>query len=154
MALPDYIEDLEKWQSEFSHSYPVTVRFSETDAFGHLNNTVSFVYFEQGRINFFKDIGFGEEWFAKGGEGIPVTADLHCDYKRQVFFDENLEVHVKVAGIGNSSIDLHYLITNEAGKVCMTGRGRMVQVSRTSGKPLSWSKAALEKLEASQAIAG
>ncbi|PYZ97297.1 hypothetical protein CR205_01430 [Alteribacter lacisalsi] len=150
MAVSDYIEDLEKWQSEFRHSYPVTVRFSETDAFGHLNNTVSFVYFEQGRINFFKEIGFGEEWFASGGEGIPVTADLHCDYRRQVFFDEQLDVQVKVAEIGNSSMDLHYLITNASGKVCMTGRGRMVQVSRKTGKPIKWSETALEKLNVSR----
>ncbi|WP_026690580.1 acyl-CoA thioesterase [Alteribacter aurantiacus] len=147
MALPSYINDLQEWSESFHYNYPITVRFSETDAFGHMNNTVSFVYFEQGRISFFKDIGLGEEWFSNGGEGIPVTADLHCDYIRQVFFDENLLVSVKVAEIGNSSVDLHYKVTNEKGDICMTGRGRMVQVSQKTGKSLPWNEQARSLLE-------
>ncbi|RNA70258.1 acyl-CoA thioesterase [Alteribacter keqinensis] len=150
MAKPDYIEEMEQWSESFEYGYPVTVRFSETDAFGHLNNTVAFVYFEQGRINFFKDIGLGEEWFSKGGEGIPVTADLHCDYVRQVFFDEKLTVSLKAAEIGNSSVDLHYKVTNEQNAICMIGRGRMVQVSRKTGKALPWTDSARSLLEASR----
>ncbi|WP_096435987.1 acyl-CoA thioesterase [Alteribacter populi] len=149
MAKPDYINEFEGWKQEFVHHYPITVRFSETDAFGHLNNTVAFVYFEQGRINFFKEIGLVEEWFSKSGEAIPVTADLHCDFMKQVFFDEELLIHVKVHEIGQSSVELHYKITNDKQEVCMTGRGRMVQISRETGKPVIWSEGSRSKLEAS-----
>ncbi|UCZ52179.1 acyl-CoA thioesterase [Bacillus shivajii] len=142
MALPSYIEDFETWQEDFRYRYQISVRFSETDAFGHLNNTNAFVYFEHGRINFFKDTGLVQEWFSKDGETIPVTADLHCDYLKQVYFDEKLDICVKVAHIGNSSVDLHYLIVNEKGEPCMTGRGKIVQVSRETGKPSPWTDSA------------
>lgn len=147
LALPAYIEDFKSWQEEFRYRYPITVRFSETDAFGHMNNTVSFVYFEHARINFFKDTGLSQEWFSNGGTTIPVTADLHCDYLKQVFFDEKLDVCVKIAHIGNSSVDLHYLVVNEKGEACMTGRGKMVQVARDTGKPSPWSTREKQFLE-------
>jgi acyl-CoA thioester hydrolase len=140
MAKPYYIEDLNEWKEGFKYRYPVRVRFSETDAFGHLNNTVSFVYFELGRINFFKDSGMTGEWFSSDGKTIPVTGDLHCDYFKQVFFDEELDVCVKVAEIGTTSVDLHYMIVNKNDDICMTGRGKIVQVSRDSGKPQPWSE--------------
>ncbi|MFA9558656.1 acyl-CoA thioesterase [Evansella sp. AB-rgal1] len=140
MGIPSYIDNMSEWKDSFSYRYPLSVRFSETDAFGHMNNTVAFVYFETGRINFFKDIGLSKEWFSSGGKMIPVTADLQCDYIRQIFFDQQLHVCVKVAHIGNSSVDLHYMVVNEKEEVCLTGRGRMVQLSRETGKPVSWSE--------------
>ncbi|MDG5786919.1 thioesterase family protein [Evansella sp. AB-P1] len=143
-----YIGDFSKWKNSFKYSYPITVRFSETDAFGHVNNTIAFVYFEEGRINYFKDIGLSEEWFSKKGKLIPVTADLQCDYKKQVYFDENIEVSVKINMIGKTSVDLHYMITNSVGEVCMTGRGKMVQVSRATGVATPWSESSRKLLEA------
>ncbi|SDZ53325.1 acyl-CoA thioester hydrolase [Evansella caseinilytica] len=139
MNTPNYIEDFTAWKQAFKHKYSVTVRFSETDAFGHLNNTNAFVYFEIGRIEFFKECGIAATWFSEKEETIPVAADLQCDFRQQVFFDENLHVCVKVAHVGTSSVDLHYMIVNGKSEVCMTGRGRIVQVSRFSGKSVPWS---------------
>ncbi len=144
-----YIENLESWINSFSYSYPIKVRFSETDAFGHLNNTKVFVYFEEGRIEFFKEIGLMQEWLSSGGEGIPVTSDLQCDYLRQLYFDDRLTIFVKVHSIGRTSVDLHYLIKNEKGEVCITGRGRMVQVHKKIGKPIEWDENTKRKLETS-----
>lgn len=54
MSRISYIHDFNEWKKEFSFYQEVKVRFSETDMFGHLNNTVPFVYFEQARIAFSK----------------------------------------------------------------------------------------------------
>ncbi|SER91097.1 acyl-CoA thioesterase [Salipaludibacillus aurantiacus] len=147
MKLPEYIKDFEVWENDFRYYYPVTVRFSETDAFGHLNNTVPFVYFEHARIQFFKECGLMAYWMDKRGETIPVTADLHCDYLKQVFFDEPLQIGIKVSEIGRSSVEIHYAIKNEDGEVCVTGRGRIVQVSKETGKSVSWDMQSVESLK-------
>ena len=147
MALPSYIDDLNKWQEGFKYSTPVTVRFSETDAFGHLNNTVPFIYFEQARINYLKELGLMKEWFSHAGDTIIVTADLHCDYVKQVYFDEKLDIFVKVAQIGRSSFDLHYMVMNEKKAVVLTGRGRIVQVSKANGKAAPWNEATMALFE-------
>ncbi|RKJ13526.1 acyl-CoA thioesterase, partial [Butyricicoccus sp. 1XD8-22] len=35
----NYIDDLVKWEEDFTFYEEVRVRFSETDMYGHLNNT-------------------------------------------------------------------------------------------------------------------
>jgi acyl-CoA thioester hydrolase len=102
--------------------------------FGHMNNTAPISYFEEARIEYFKHAGLMENWLKKDGELIPVVADIHCDYVKQVFFDEKIRLYVKVASIGNSSMDLHYCAVNEKNEVCFTGRGTVVQISKYNGK--------------------
>ncbi len=133
-----YIEDLQQWVNEFSFSHRVKVRFSETDMFGHMNNTVPFVYFEEARIEFFKSLGFMQDWTQSGSNTIPVVADLQCDFLQQVYFGEELEVCVKANQVGTSSVDLHYLGRKGNGEPCFVGRGRMVQLNKHTGKGEAW----------------
>ncbi|OCA91314.1 hypothetical protein A8F94_05495 [Bacillus sp. FJAT-27225] len=138
MSRIGYIEDIEEWKNGFHFSYPVKVRFSETDMFGHLNNTVPFTYFELARIEFFKNIGFMQDWVRPGNETIPVVADLQCDFLKQVYFDEPIDIFVKANKIGTSSVDIHYMGKTGKGDICFTGRGTMVQISKKTGKGVPW----------------
>lgn len=134
-----YIEDFQSWKQGFSFYQSIRVRFSETDLFGHLNNTVPFTYFEEARIEFFKSLGFMKSWMRPGTENFPVVADLQCDFLQQIYFDEQLKVYVKTNKVGNSSIDLHYLGINDKGNPVFTGRGTIVQISGKTGKSVAWS---------------
>lgn len=135
----NYIDDFKKWEEEFSFFVEVSVRFSETDMYGHLNNTVPFTYFEYARIEYFKEVAF-TNWSNANSEVIPVVADLQCDYLRQVFFDEKLKIYVKANKIGTSSVDIHYMVKNEKGEICMTGRGAIVQINKKTGKAVPWTE--------------
>ena len=135
-----YINDFAKWSSEFGFSVPVTVRFSETDMYGHLNNTVTFAYFEFARIEYFKHIGLMNDWLNPNGITIPVVADLQCDYVKQVFFDETINIFVKANSVGNSSADIHYMAKNSKGEIVFTGRGSIVQIGRETSKGIPWTE--------------
>ena len=103
----NYIEDFQNWAKDFSFYIEVRVRFSETDMYGHMNNTVSFTYFEQARIDYFRHLGvLMPSAIDENTEGIPIVADLQCDYVKQVFFDDVLRIYAKVAKVGNSSMDI------------------------------------------------
>lgn len=134
-----YIENFDTWSSNFTFSTQVRVRFSETDMYGHLNNTVPFVYFEMARIEYLKHLKF-DGWQDQNSVKIPVVADLQCDFLQQVFFDELLTISVKVAKIGSSSIDIHYLAVNEAEKPVFVGRGTIVQINKLTGKSEKWTE--------------
>lgn len=134
----NYIADFEQWKQEFSFSAPVQVRFSETDMFGHVNNTVPITYFEFARIEYMKELGLMQRWLEGDGDLFPVIADMQVDYTQQVYFDEKLDVYVKIASIGRSSIDVHYWVLNAKGETCFTGRGAMVQISKATGKGHPW----------------
>jgi acyl-CoA thioester hydrolase len=135
-----YIEDFSDWQNEFAFFHPIKVRFSETDMFGHVNNTVPFSYFEEARIEFFKSKGFMQDWLKQENDTIPVVADLQCDFLAQVYFGDTLKIFVKAQKVGTSSVDIHYMGQRENGSVCFVGRGTMVQMSKTTGKGSPWTE--------------
>jgi acyl-CoA thioester hydrolase len=54
-----------------------------------------------------------------------------------MYFDELLDVFVKVNHVGNSSLELHYLIMNETQETTVTGRGRVVLVDRNTKKSVA-----------------
>ena len=142
----DYIYDVDEWQNAFSFSIPVTIRFSETDMFGHMNNVSPFIYFEQARIEFMKAAGLllGD---GDAGSGVPVVGDLQCDYHKQLYFDDVIHVYVKAHSIGTTSTDLHYLVVDDEQNLSLTGRGRLVFVNPATGKPVPLRSDMKEKLK-------
>jgi acyl-CoA thioester hydrolase len=147
MKKPSYINNIEIWKHDFTFNREIRVRFCETDMFGHMNNTVPFLYFEEARTAFFQHIGFMEIWKKPDSETMPVVADLQCDFVQQVFFGEVLSVKTKIEHTGRSSVDLHYVGINEKEEICFTGRGALVQVSKSTGKSVPWTEEQLEKLK-------
>ena len=135
----NYIEDFEAWALGFNYSVPLTVRFSDIDMYGIVNNAVTVSYLEYARIEFFKHIGLMGGWINPQGEKMPVVADVQCDYLKQIEYDEKLNIFVKVNSVGNSSVDIHYMAKNAQDAVVFTGRGTMVQIDRVSGKGFPWS---------------
>lgn len=133
-----YIEDFETWKNEFSFYTKIPIRFSETDMFGHVNNVSAFIYFEQARIEYLSQIGIFSEEATEAK--IPVVADLQCDYIEQLYFGETLKLYVKANSVGKSSADIHYLGLNDEEKVCLIGRGRLVNIDINSGKPVEFSE--------------
>ncbi|WP_181349961.1 thioesterase family protein [Thalassobacillus sp. CUG 92003] len=144
-----YINDEKNWREEFEFTIPVHVRFSETDMFGHMNNTIPFIYFEEARIAFLKHHQVFSD-LQHESHVMPVVADLQCDFHQQVYFDEKLKLFVKVDQIGRTSCDLHYLATKENGTLAFTGRGRMVQISTDTGEPYPWTHEVQHRLDASR----
>ncbi|WP_246049987.1 acyl-CoA thioesterase [Aquibacillus sediminis] len=145
MKKVNYVINQDRWLQGFTFYSCINPRFSETDMFGHVNNTVMFVYFEQARIEFLQHLGLFTSATKDKGV-VPVVADLQCDYHKPLFFNDQLNLYVKVNEIGKTSFDLHYLgITNKE-EICVTGRGRMVQVDSTSGKPVPFTDTMLKQL--------
>ncbi|WP_027409515.1 acyl-CoA thioesterase [Anoxybacteroides tepidamans] len=146
----DYIDHFDEWQRSFRFFHRLKVRFCETDMFGHLNNTVPFIYFEEVRTKFLQEIGFMEKWTNEHSEEIPVVADLKCDFLKQVFFNDELYVYVKVHKIGTSSVDLHYMVKKENREIVLVGRGALVQINKYTGKSVPWNDEMRQKLQLSQ----
>lgn len=143
-----YIEDPVTWEAEFSYHIPVKIRFSETDMFGHMNNVSPFIYFEEARIEYFKQVGLFHDF--DQDEVVPVVADLQCDYLEQVFFDNVIQLYVKANRVGTSSLDIHYMAKNADGRVCLTGRGTIVHINKYTGKAVPLTEKDKEKIYALQ----
>jgi acyl-CoA thioester hydrolase len=76
----------------------IQVRFADTDAYGHLNNTAFALYAEQARVEFL---------YALGAErGSLILAHIALDFRKQVRFGEQVYVLTFVEKVGNTSVTL------------------------------------------------
>lgn len=80
--------------------YPITVdvrvAWGDMDAFGHVNNTVFFRWFETARIAFLEAIHFT----AGGDVGIgPILASTSCRFRQPVTYPATVTVGVAVEGV-------------------------------------------------------
>lgn len=85
----------------------VTVRFCETDALGHINNTSYFIYLEEARMTFFKSLGYSmniEDWKF-------IIASTKCDFKSQGYFNQTLTIQTEVSRIGTKSFQIEHTIS-------------------------------------------
>jgi acyl-CoA thioester hydrolase len=70
----------------------VPVAWGDMDAFGHVNNTMFFRYFETARIAFLDRIGF------RGENGIgPILASTQCRFRRPLAFPDTVLVGARVS---------------------------------------------------------
>lgn len=135
-----YVEpNVEEWLATFKFDSKIKVRFSETDALGHVNNVSYFIYFEQARMEYFNTLD--DESGFRGGEvgafGI-VTGDLHCHYLQPIFHHQTIKVKVRTAKLGRSSLDLQYAIVDAQDETLLaTCRGAMIHVDSDQGKVTS-----------------
>ncbi|TKD71289.1 acyl-CoA thioesterase [Pseudalkalibacillus hwajinpoensis] len=89
-----------------SENIDVRVRFCETDALGHVNNTSYFIYLEEARVQFFEYLGK-----QSGTDDWPfILVSTKCDFIKQVYFKQALRIETSVKRIGSKSFTLLHLI--------------------------------------------
>jgi len=105
------------------HEIPVKVRFSETDALGHISNISYFIYLEEARTEFFAELGFGRDitnWKI-------ILASASCDFVSQGYYNQKLVVQTAVSRIGNSSFQVvHEIKDAESGELVAKGQASAV----------------------------
>lgn len=109
-------------------------RFSDTDALGHINNTVFAVWFEGARQGVFKiftpELNL-QQWPL-------IIASIKLDYHAQTQYGEEVEVRTYISRIGGSSFDVYQEVWQDGVKT-VSGTAVMVQFDyvANTAKPLS-----------------
>jgi acyl-CoA thioester hydrolase len=91
-------------RSDFRQSIPMTVRWGDMDAIGHVNNVEYFRYGESGRIAYFDALEQEDPTFWKE-HGI-ILASMGCDFLAQVKYPAELEICTRVSRLGGSSLEM------------------------------------------------
>jgi len=108
-------------------------RFSETDALGHVNNTVLPVWFEEGRTPIF-------ELFCPGMDTNNwhlIIAKIDVEFLSEIYYGKPVEVRTFMAKIGNSSMVIGHEAWQE-GQLAAKGSAVMVHFDHDtkSSKPI------------------
>ena len=100
----------------------VPVAWGDMDAFGHVNNTMYFRYFETARIAFLDRIGF------RGESGIgPILASTQCRFRRPLAYPDTVLVGARVSEIAADRFTHEYrLLSMALNEVAAEGSGVVV----------------------------
>ncbi len=116
--------------------YPIQlemqVAWGDMDAFGHVNNTVYFRYFESVRIAYFQAVDGPD---VGGGLLRPILAQTSCQFLKPVVFPDRLVGEGRVSRLGTSSLTMEYRLRSESlAAVVATGEAVVVQIDPETGR--------------------
>jgi acyl-CoA thioester hydrolase len=118
--------------------YPVVIRWpvqwGDQDAFGHVNNTIFFRWFESARIAYMGRLGFSG---GEGGQGIgPILAHIGCHFRRQVKFPDTVQIGTRVTRLGRSSMTVvHCIVSESEHAVVADGESTIVVFNYSTQRP-------------------
>ena len=87
-------------REDYRYFTSVPTRWSDNDQFGHLNNVIYQRLFEALIVQYLTDAGLN--WMQD--PVIPYAAETQCRFRRAVSFPDSLDMGLRVARLGNSSI--------------------------------------------------
>jgi acyl-CoA thioester hydrolase len=136
------------WLRSFRFALDLRPRFCETDALGHVSNTVYTAYWELARLRYFETIGEADDAPKRILAFNHMAVEIATRMMRPCFYDEELLVHARVASLGRSSATFeHALSATTTGEIRAIAR---IAVVRTADgeHPSHWTPGQRAKLEA------
>jgi acyl-CoA thioester hydrolase len=88
----------------------IRVRYAETDQMGVVYHSNHFVWFEVGRVELLRQLGFSyRDMESKDGRFIAV-AEAKCRYRAPVHYDEEVVVRTELLNVRDSVIHFGYTL--------------------------------------------
>lgn len=115
----------------------VKVRTFEIDSQGIVHNLIYFKYFEIGRMEYRRNLGYTVMRDGTFNDGMKVVV-VHnsIDYKSFGFLDDDLDVYTRISWIKNSSFCFEQFIENpKTGDLICEGRGILVNINPSTNLP-------------------
>jgi acyl-CoA thioester hydrolase len=115
----------------------IRVRYAETDQMGVVYHGNYFTWFEVGRVELCRQLGFEYKQMELEDDSYIVVADAHCRYKRPARFDDELLVRTRLLLSQRRTVKFGYEILHKlSGEILATGDTVHVICDR-QGRPKS-----------------
>lgn len=92
--------------------YPIiltqAVQWGDMDAFGHVNNTVNFRYFEDVRIAYFEKLQALQR-MAESQIG-PIMANAYCDFLAPLHHPDTISIGCKVSDVQTKKFSMYFAV--------------------------------------------
>ena len=85
----------------------VRVRYAETDTMGVVYHSNFLIYFEIGRTDYFRELGFTYKEMETEDIFMPVT-ECYCRYLRPAKYDDQLEIRTKFTTLSRLKLKFEY----------------------------------------------
>ena len=115
-------------------SAPIRVRYAETDKMGVVYYANYFVWFEIGRTELLRSLGWSYREMEADGVGLPVI-EAHCEFRQPARYDDEIEIRTKGELVSAVCLAFDYeVVRRPDGIVSAVGRTVHAAVKAT-GKP-------------------
>lgn len=133
-------------RSDFRIWRTVSTRWADNDAYGHVNNTVYYEWFDSAVNAWMVEQGLLD---IAGGDPIALVVETRCTYAAPLAFPQPVEVGFAVESLGRSSIRYRIGVFAEgAERAAAEGEFVHVVVDRSTRRPVEIPRHWREKLEA------
>jgi acyl-CoA thioester hydrolase len=133
-------------RAEFKVWRKVTTRWADNDAYGHVNNTVYYEWFDSAVNAWMIEQGMLD---IANGDPIALVVETCCTYAAPLTFPETVEIGLAVAQLGRSSIRYRIGVFAEGGDTAAAeGEFVHVVVNRNTRRPVEIPAPWREKLKA------
>lgn len=112
----------------------IRVRYGETDQMGYAYYANYALYFEVGRTEMLRSLGFTYREWEEKGILLPVKS-LSIDYISPARYDDLLTIRTTVIELPSARITFGYEVLNEKKQLICTGRTVLVFVDAASRRP-------------------
>jgi acyl-CoA thioester hydrolase len=110
------------------------VRYAETDKMGVVYYANYLVWFEVGRADLLRSLGWTYREIELDGVSLPVI-EAHCDYHRPARYDDELEVRTEGRLLSPVRMEFNYQVVRKSDAV-VSATGRTVHAALDpSGRP-------------------
>jgi acyl-CoA thioester hydrolase len=117
------------------HDAMVRVRYAETDQMGVVYHGNYFVWFEVGRVELMRALGFEYKLMEKEDDCHIVVVDAKCRYLKPAKYDDILRVRTRIAETMNRMIRYSYQLIRDAdSQLLATGETTHV-ICGSNGRP-------------------
>jgi acyl-CoA thioester hydrolase len=117
-----------------SSSSTLRVRYAETDKMGVAYYANYFVWFEVGRADLLRSLGWSYREMEHAGVSLPVI-EAHCQYLRPARYDDELQVKTEGRMLSPVRMEFRYQVWHAADAV-LSASGRTVHAALgAAGKP-------------------
>ena len=124
-------------------TYRRRVQFYETDAQGFMHHSNYFRLFEETRGEFLRQLGFPYSELRKRGFEV-VLIDAFAKYLRPVFYDDLLEVELKLEDLSKVKFVFSYTVSVNGE---LKAKGRTTHCVIRNGKPVKIPEELFERLK-------
>jgi len=139
----------------FKFHTQIRIRFHETDAQGHVNFGHYLFYFDVALTDYLRSIGYSYQHMLADGVDM-LYAGTRTRYLSAAYFDEVLNIHVRIGHIGNSSVRFEFQVFAERdGRAVAEGEITVVMVAHGERCKIpvpAWLRQAAGRFEGGESI--
>lgn len=114
----------------FVHNAEIRVRYQETDMMGVVYHSNYLVWFEVGRTEYLRALGYSYKRLESEGIMLPVV-ECSCKFKSPAKYDDDIIIKASLQELSGASITIYYeIIKKETSQILVTGTTKHAVVDK------------------------